>query len=169
MLQHVAAANQIGPARIFYREISPYDFDTAKTCCRSVSGLARIIAFAVIASVAKETEEITGAASDFNDILVDGAVAVEHAIGHHLRVLSIPRRERQCVLEAPVIVDPSLIECRINNVTAIGAVFQKNIAARSVRRVGRRCAKPIAQRRYIGDRNQLFEGACSADQAIIYH
>jgi hypothetical protein len=78
----------------------------------------------VIAWVAEEAEEVPAAASDLNDILTDEAVAADDPIGHSLRILSITRRVCQCILVLSIIVDPSLIECRVNHMTAIGAVVE---------------------------------------------
>jgi len=52
MLQHVAAAQEVGTTRIFDRKVAADNFDGATTCRASTTWLARIIALTVIARAA---------------------------------------------------------------------------------------------------------------------
>src|ERR1700751_649386 len=157
MLQYMAAAHEIGSARVFGREVSADYLDAATPSLRPASWLTRIIAVTGIARAAKKAKEIAVAASNFDDALAVKSVAVDQSICRYLSILSVAARERQRILEAHIIVDLLLSESRVDDVTTIEAVTKVDVAARRIRRLTHRSAEAIAQGRNIGNRNQWVQ------------
>ena len=103
----------------------------------------------------------------FRRCVTTKCVSLDHAIGRHLRILSIAWRECQRILEAHIIVDLFLIESRVDDVAAIRTITQPDIAARRVPGFSFGRTETIAQRRNAGNTNQWFEGCSPADEATI--
>jgi len=99
----------------------------------------------------------------FRRCVTTKCVSLDHAIGRHLRILSIAWRECQRILEAHIIVDLFLIEGRVDDVTTIRTLAKTNIASWRVCSLTLRRADAIAQGRNIGNRNEWLQQCSAAD------
>src|SRR5262249_46294592 len=89
MLEHVAAAHEVGSARIFNSEAAANNLKAAGTGSVSAGRLARIVAFAIIPCCAKQAQEVAAAASDLDDALSSKLIAADDATSRLTRVSSV--------------------------------------------------------------------------------